>query len=166
MISRRQSEFPRLVNTAEPWRRLTSSFIERGEFPKMGMCFIQVIARAGAWWGGPPGPHGTPSSRCRERRLGLRAGEGACPAFRSDLRLPESSTYPSSPNRSFNGVCAPARSAKRMRRLRESRPSRCTGNREGSHPRSCRTPAYRAHPIRLLEGHGCKAAPSVAPARR
>ena len=43
------------------------------------MCLTQVIALATARWGGPPGLRGAPSSRCRKRRQGLRAGEGVRP---------------------------------------------------------------------------------------
>ena len=47
------------------------------ESRQMGMCLTQVIALAAAWWGGPPGPRGTPSSRCRKRRQGPPRGRGA-----------------------------------------------------------------------------------------
>jgi len=43
------------------------------------MCLTQVIAVTAAWWGGPPGPRGTPSSRCHKPTQGLRCGRGARP---------------------------------------------------------------------------------------
>ena len=41
------------------------------------------------WWADPPGPRGTPSSRCRKRSQGLRAGEGARTTGLCRQRLPE-----------------------------------------------------------------------------
>src|SRR5271157_637410 len=49
---------------------------------------------ATAWWGGPPGPRGTASSRCCKRRQCLRASDGAHPATYFQLHGRESSTYP------------------------------------------------------------------------
>ena len=41
--------------------------------------FTQVIAPVAAWWGGPPGPRGTPRPAAGSGGRGLRAGEGARP---------------------------------------------------------------------------------------
>ena len=51
-----------------------------------------------SWWGGPPGPRGTPPSRCRTRRQGPPRGRGAGeddrPRRLRRRRLAESSGYP------------------------------------------------------------------------
>src|ERR1035437_1948090 len=45
----------------------------------VAICLTQVIALAGPWWGGPPGPRGTPRPAAGSGGRGLRAGERGRP---------------------------------------------------------------------------------------
>ena len=56
--------------------------------------FHSAIRAAGGWWGGPPGPRGTPRPAAGRGGRGLRAGEGARPTRLRWRPRAESSRYP------------------------------------------------------------------------
>jgi hypothetical protein len=63
-------------------RRFTSALLwaaARDDSFQVAIRLTQVIPLTAAWWGGPPGPRGTPSSRCRKRRQGPPRGRGRPP---------------------------------------------------------------------------------------